>query len=78
MQFLSENTFKINHSALGITAKQLLQQLVRLRLWETPVTKMVLLQTARAVALNEIGQISVQVGILFDTGGQRSYITIEL
>lgn len=40
--------------------------------------KTVLLQTARAVALNETGEKSTQVRILFDSGSQRSYITENL
>ena len=40
--------------------------------------KTVLLQTARAVALEETGETSTSVRILFDTGSQRSYITENL
>ena len=40
--------------------------------------KTVLLQTARAVALNDKGKISTPVRILFDTGSQRSYVTESL
>ena len=37
-----------------------------------------LLQTARAVALDDTGKISTPVRILFDTGSQRSYVTESL
>ena len=40
--------------------------------------KTVLLQTARAVALDETGKISTPVRILFDTGSQRTYVTENL
>lgn len=40
--------------------------------------KTVLLQTARAVALDETGKLSPPVRILFDTGSQRSYVTENL
>ena len=40
--------------------------------------KTVLLQTARAVALDDKGKISTPVRILFDTGSQRSYVTESL
>lgn len=40
--------------------------------------KTVLLQTARAVVLDETGKISTPVRILFDTGSQRTYVTENL
>ena len=40
--------------------------------------KTVLLQTARAVALDETGKISTPVRILFDTGSQRTCVTENL
>ena len=40
--------------------------------------QLVLLQTARALALNEDGRRSSNVRVLFDTGSQRSYITDNL
>ena len=41
-------------------------------------SKLVLLQTARALASNDTGSKSVNVRILFDTGSQRSYVTDSL
>lgn len=38
----------------------------------------VLLQTARAIALDETGDVSVSVRILLDNGSQRSYLTDNL
>ena len=38
-------------------------------------SKLVLLQTARAVASDDTSGRSVNVRILFDTGSQRSYVT---
>ena len=40
--------------------------------------KTVLLQTARAVVLDETGKISTPVRILFDTESQRTYVTENL
>lgn len=40
--------------------------------------KLVLLQTARALAANESTGRSANVHILFDTGSQRSYVTDSL
>ena len=40
--------------------------------------KLVLLQTAQAVASDDTGKRSVNVRILFDTGSQRSYVTDAL
>ena len=40
--------------------------------------KLLLLQTARAVASDDTGKRSVNVRILFDTGSQRSYMTDAL
>ena len=41
-------------------------------------TQIVLLQTARAVALDETGKIPIPVRMLFDTGSQRTYVTENL
>ena len=41
-------------------------------------THIVLLQTARAVTLDETGKISIPVRMLFDTGSQRTYVTENL
>jgi hypothetical protein len=38
----------------------------------------ILLQTARAVAMDECGEKSVSVRILLDTGSQRSNVTEQL